>query len=159
MKISVMEIVDLKTAPEHIPALARWHHQEWSELNPGFTLDDRINKMQAYLSDAVIPGTFIAKSDSIILGSSALLEYDMDTNRHLSPWLASVYVDEPYRNQGIGTKLVLHAMEVARNASIRNLYLFTPDQAPFYAKLGWTILSEENYRNQMVTVMQYAMDH
>jgi|GEM_PF-3537267 len=27
-----------------------------------------------------------------------------------TPWLAGVYVDEPHRNQGIGSALVIYAM-------------------------------------------------
>jgi N-acetylglutamate synthase-like GNAT family acetyltransferase len=151
-----VEIIDLKTEPHHIPVLATWHHNEWSSLNPGQTLKQRIESMHAYLSDELIPSTFIAK-DTHLMGSAAIIENDMDTRSELTPWLASVYVAPAFRNQGIGSRLVEHVMEEARKAGIRELYLFTPDRVSFYEKLGWRVLNEEEYRGHWVTVMSIKL--
>ena len=42
----------------------------------------------------------------------------MDTRKELSPWLASVFVAPEFRKWGIGSKLVLHVMEQAREDSL-----------------------------------------
>ena len=119
-----MDIINLKEEPNFISALAEWHHNEWSYLNPSLTLNERIYKMEAYLSDEIIPSTYIAKENDILLGSSALLEHDMETKKHLTPWLASIYVAEPHRKQGIGSNLVLHAMKEAKKEKYLNyIYL------------------------------------
>ena len=152
-----MDIINLKEEPNLIPTLAKWHHNEWSYLNPSLTLNERIYKMEAYLSNEIIPSTYIAKENNILLGSSALLEHDMETKKHLTPWLASIYVAEPHRKQGIGSKLVLHAMKEAKKENISKLYLFTPDQENFYKNLGWSTIEKESYHNHNVTIMEAAL--
>lgn len=147
-------IVDLAQEPEHIPLLASWHHQQWRALNPGDTLERRIERMQAYLDAALIPSTFIYKRDQRLAGSAAIIACDMDCHPELGPWLASVYVAPAWRRQGIASQLVNHVMQQARAAGLSHLYLFTPDQRDFYQRLGWQSLFDTSYHQHAVTVMQ-----
>ena len=149
-----MSILDLSQEPQHIPTLASWHHREWFHLNPGSTLETRIDKMQAYLTTELVPSTFIYKHDQQLAGSAAMVACDMDTHPEMTPWLASVFVAPHWRRQGIGSQLVRHVMWQASQAGIPTLYLFTPDQASFYQKLGWSMLAEEVYRDCKVSLMQ-----
>lgn len=148
-----MQIIDLKLEPHHIPVLANWHHREWAYLNPNGTVEQRAEKMRRYLTDDILPSTFLAKEDEL-LGSAAIIEHDMDTKLDLSPWLASVFVAPEHRCKGVGSKLVLHVMEKAKEAGKHVLYLFTSDKEEFYRKLGWYTISKETYRGHMVTVMK-----
>ncbi|MBI4764061.1 MAG: GNAT family N-acetyltransferase [Deltaproteobacteria bacterium] len=148
-----MKIIDLKFEPHHIPVLADWHHREWSYLNPNETVEQRIADMQSYLTDRLVPSTFIAKEEEL-LGSAAVIEHDLDTRPELSPWLASVFVAPEHRGKGAGSKLVIHVMEKAREAGISALYLFTPDKEHFYQKLGWQTISKETYQGHLITVMK-----
>ena len=147
-----MQILNLKNEPHHISTLAEWHHNEWSYLNPAGSIEKRIEKMQSYLGADLIPSTFIAK-ETELLGSAAIVDSDMDTRPELFPWLASVFVAPAYRNQGIGSSLVKHVSQKAQEAGIEALYLFTPDRENFYQKLGWQVLSKQDYRGHPVTVM------
>jgi len=149
-------LLNLKDHAQHLEQLAHWHHQQWSYLNPDESLHQRMLRMQCYLNDELIPSTFIAVG-SELLGSAALVVNDMETNPQLSPWLASVYVAPQYRRKGIGTQLVLHTMAQAKHGGINTLYLFTPDMATFYRKLGWRALSNEIYHGHKVTVMEAVL--
>lgn len=137
--------------------LAKWHHKEWSYLNPGTDIESRITKMQLHLNNDMIPVTYIALGDQL-LGSAAIVPNDMKTKPELSPWLASVFIAQEYRNKGIGTKLVLHVMQQAKENAIKTLYLFTPDKAAFYKKLGWVIISKEQYHGHEVTIMELCLN-
>ena len=150
----MLTISDLRDVPEHLHQLAAWHHAQWSCLNPGQSLEDRTNAMQAFLGNSFIPSTFVA-IDQELLGSAAIIENDMDTRPELSPWLASVYVKHGYRNQGIGTALVKHVIDKAIANGINKIYLFTPDRQSFYSKLGWHHMDDENYHGEDVSVMVY----
>ncbi len=152
-----MQILDLKAHPEHIPQLAKWHHYEWIALNPGLTLQQRIEKMQKYLGDQLVPSTYIVLDEDTLVGSAALIEYDMD-RPGWTPWLASVFIRPEYRRQGMASKLILHVMQTARTSGIEKLYLFTPDQADFYSRLGWSELSRESYREHNVTIMSIKLN-
>lgn len=147
-----MDILNLNEEPGQLPVLAKWHHYEWSYLNPGESIEDRIARMQSNLNNELIPSTFIAKNNEL-LGSAALVAHDMETRLDLSPWLASVFVAPPYRGQGTGTKLVRHVMQQANLAGIKQLYLFTPDKQYFYQKLGWDVLRKEKYHGHEVSIM------
>lgn len=148
-----MPIIDLKDAPQHLPTLAKWHHEQWANLNPGFSLAQRLDMMQAYLSDYPVPSTYVAV-DTEPMGSAALVASDMDSHPEWTPWLASVFVAPAYRNQGIGGRLVKHAMDQAKKAGITGLYLFTPDREDFYRRLGWEAFTTEHYRGHAVTIMR-----
>ena len=71
-----------------------------------------------------------------MVGSASLIAQDMDTRPELSPWLASVYVAAEHRRQGIGSALVRRVAQEAAALGVETLYLFTPDQEHFYARLG-----------------------
>ena len=152
MACALMKIVDLSSIPLVLPQLAQWHHDEWACYNPGQTMGMRIQQMQAYLGNDLIPSMYVAMLDDVI-GSAALVEHDMDNHPELSPWLASVYVHHPSRGMGTGSLLVQHVMKQAKQAGLKRLYLFTPDQQLFYERLGWSILMEEPYHDHEVVIM------
>ena len=149
-----MEIIDLRKAPQHIPTIARWHFDEWGYLNPGKTLEYRIQRMQRYLGNNPIPRMLILVDGESVLGTAALIEEDMDNHPELTPWLAGVYIREDKRRFGLGKKLVQALMDFAGEQKLAQLYLFTPNQSGFYAKLGWKTLAQETYRDAPVTIMQ-----
>ena len=153
----MFKIINLKDEPENLPTLASWHQQEWSHLNLGEDLAARISRMQPHLDGQLIPSTYIAKDD-VLLGSAAIVKKDMKIEPQLTPWLASVYVGPENRRRGIGRQLVLHVMAQARKGGIDRLYLYTPDKADFYLKLGWSILYQRPYHNLDVTIMQVQLD-
>lgn len=153
-----MQISSLKDKPHHLLPLARWHHAEWSYLNPARTLDERIEEMQEDLLGKAIPTTFVAEDNGELLGSACILADDMSSHPELSPWLASVYVAEQHRKKGIGSVLVKRVMQHAQESGVKRLYLYTPDQAQLYARLGWQVYSEESYNGTPVTIMSIAFE-
>jgi len=149
----MVNIVDLKKAPEHLSILANWHQREWGHLYPGRSLKDRVEKMSAYLNDDLIPSTFVA-FEGEVKGSAAIVESDMETRTNLSPWLASVFVKSDFRKKGIGSALVRYVMKAAKKADIKELYLFTEHNELFYKRLGWIVFENILYHNQPVTIMK-----
>ena len=158
----MLVIKNLKDVPQYLHQLAQWHHQEWLHLNPGLSLEQRIEKMQTYLNEDAIPQTFVALNETAdqitLLGSAAVIDSDMDTKPEFTPWLASVYVDEKQRRQGIGATLVKAIMQYVQGLDFSDMYLFTPDQALFYESLGWQVLEQTEYRDENVTVMKFSWE-
>ncbi|SBS29258.1 N-acetylglutamate synthase [Marinomonas spartinae] len=153
-----MNIIDLADEPQHIPMLAKWHHDEWGYLNPKGSVEQRIEKMERYLSGGLVPSTFIAKEGQTVLGSAAIIENDMDTHTELTPWLASVFVAPDHRGKGIGSMLIHHILERARLEKYETLYLFTPTKEQFYSRLGWSTNRKEEYRGVSVTIMDIELN-
>lgn len=148
-----MLILNLKDKPEHLLPLAQWHHAEWSYLNPLRSFDQRVQEMQEDLEGKVIPTTFVAEDAGELLGSACILADDMSSHSELTPWLASVYVNEIHRGKGIGATLVKRVMQHAQENGVKRLYLYTPDQEQMYARLGWQLYSREPYNGTPVTIM------
>lgn len=147
-----MEIDYLVDHPEFIPALARWHHAQWSDLSPEGTIEHRMEELRAHVRGGV-PTTVVAHEDGVLLGSASLVESDMDTRPDLAPWLASVFVAPEHRRRGIGSVLVERVVDEARALGVDTLHLFTMDQEPLYARLGWSVLERGRYRDHDVVVM------
>ena len=152
-----MNIENLKDVPQHLTQLAQWHHAEWSYLNPGTSLQGRIDKMQAYLKGEFLPSTWVAHMNDQPLGSAAIVQQDMDIHLDKSPWLASVFVSPESRKQGTGSALVRQVMDAARQQGVPRLWLYTPDKASFYKQLGWSVFSEEEYHGHRVTIMSVQL--
>jgi GNAT superfamily N-acetyltransferase len=148
-----MRIEYLADHPSLIPALARWHQDQWSYLSPERTIEQRMATLRAHLYPTQIPTSFVALSRDTLLGGAGLVAHDMDTRMDLSPWLACVYVAPEYRRQGIGTALVQRVVEEARTLGVDALHLFTPDKEGFYARLGWSVIERTRYRDCQVAVM------
>ncbi|MGL5390899.1 MAG: GNAT family N-acetyltransferase [Shewanella sp.] len=153
-----MTVIDLQSAPHYIALLAHWHHQEWAHLGPADgTVDSLSAQMTEYLTDAPIPKMFVSEHQGQVTGSSSLIAADMDTRTDLTPWLANVYVNAAYRNQGLGKLLVNAVIDHAKNLGLKKIYLFTADRADFYRAQGWRSIAHEDYKGEMVTIMEYQL--
>ncbi|MBN1642167.1 MAG: GNAT family N-acetyltransferase [Anaerolineae bacterium] len=145
-------IAYLADHPTHIETLAQWHHRQFSYLDADLSVAQRASRLRTH-GRGEAPTTVIALFGENVLGSASLTATDMDTRPHLSPWLASVYVDPAYRRRGIGSALVGRIVMLARALGHPALYLFTPDMERFYARLGWRVLEHTCYRGYAQVVM------
>ena len=151
-----MRIEYLADRPEALPILAQWQHQEWGWLRPGDTLEKRMARLEGMAKRDRIPVTVVAMEGNEVLGSASLIEHDMETRMELTPWLAGVFVGEPYRRRGIGAELVRRIMNEAKKFNVSLLYLYTVQSENFYAALGWKLLERTSYREQNVVIMTYT---
>jgi len=121
------------------------------------TIADRIGRFQSRAQRGQLPTGFVALVNGAVVGLACLVACDLDSHRHLTPWLASVLVEPPYRHQGIGAALSQRTVEEARSLGFTRVYLFTLDQIPFYSRLGWSLLESARFRDHPVTVMERAI--
>ena len=87
-----------------------------------------------------LPKFYIALHKGKIIGSYALLVNDLVSRQDLMPWLACLFVDESFRNQGIGSFLLSHALRSADALGFQTVYL-SSDLEGFYEKNGWSIFT------------------
>jgi predicted N-acetyltransferase YhbS len=152
-----MNLEYLQHHVQHIPTLARWHHEQWSYLNPQRTLEERAERLQLHVDGRQMPTTIVAIEDGLLLGSASLIENDLPTRTDLSPWLASVYVPEEHRRRGIGSALVRRIVEEAKALDYKMLYLFTMDRESLYAGLGWTTFERDVFNVVPIVLMSYDL--
>lgn len=149
-----MRIDFLADHPQHALTLARWHHREWGTLMPDWTRGDAERELTGHATRRDIPTTLVLLGDDdALVGSVSVLDEDASEFRDLSPWLASLFVAPPARGRGLGAQLVHAAVDHARCMGVPRLYLFTPDHASFYARLGWSVLGMRLLGEREVTLM------
>jgi GNAT superfamily N-acetyltransferase len=153
----MLAISYLADYPEYLSTVSAWVFEEWGGHMPGLTLEDLSTVFRGHLNRDRIPLTLIALLDGQPAGTASIYVHDLDIRPDLSPWLAAVYVAPLYRKQGIGSELVKAVESVAQKLQIERLYLFTPDQEPFYSRLGWKVLERVEYWNQTMVVMDKFM--
>ena len=151
------ELRFLPNDPAIVRTLAEWHQGQWGHLT-GRDVETRIREFEPQLGSNRIPLTVVAFAEGRPVGTASLLAHDMDTHPELTPWLASVYVAPEQRRQGTGERLCRRIVAEARRLGVPRLYLFTPDQAPWYARMGWHERVRETYRGEVVTIMELAPD-
>lgn len=84
---------------------------------------------------------YIHRHKDMVVAVAALSVEDEDTGR-----IRWVYVLPEYQKQGVGTALVLHLEQVARERGLRKTRLVTESNAEwairFYNKLGYTLINK-----------------
>ena len=136
-----------------IPVLAQWHHAEWHAVTPELSVADRIAGFTARARRGSVPTGIVGLVDDHVVGMACLVDCDIPSHCHLTPWLATVLVSPQHRGHGIGSALCLRAAEEARSLGVTKLYLFTFDKQGMYTRLQWSPLEEAVYAGRPGTVM------
>lgn len=150
-------VESLALHPTLVPVVAGWHFAEWGHADPGGSESDWAQRLAARARIAGVPSYHLAFADGEPVGSVGLCENDMSTHPELSPWLTGLYVLPRYRRRGVGALLILHAMEAARTAGVRTLFLHTARAERLYARHGWRVLARERYEGQEVCIMSAGL--
>jgi GNAT superfamily N-acetyltransferase len=142
-----MEIAYLADHLDFAPTLAQWHYQQWNWLHENGSVARRLDSLIEAANRRRIPSVFVAIEDVELCGSATLAEYDMDTRRDLTPWMADVFVSPDFRRRGIASALVRRVVDEARTLDVSELYLFTtgPWRERLYAGLGWSVIDRPIY--------------
>jgi len=148
-----MLITYLADYPQYLSTVAGWVFDEWGQEMPGSTLESIQVLFNLHLNRDRIPLTMLALVEWQPVGTASIFLHDMNTRMDLTPWLAAVYVLPEFRGQGIGSQLVRAIEDVATRLQLKQLYLFTPDRADFYARLGWSVLETAEYRQHSNVIM------
>ena len=101
-----------------------------------------------------IPLAVVALDGGRVIGTGCLKVHDMDTRIELTLWLAGIYVEWSQRRNGFGSRLVSALEGIAKNFGTQRLYLYTPQSAGFYTRLGWAEYQRTTCKGQSVTIME-----
>ncbi len=148
-----MEIIPLADREDFVWEIANLHDAEWNHLDPSLSLNKRVESIMNTLGRNGIPSFFVAVMEDQFVGSAALVQNDLESRPHLSPWLAAVYVRDEYRNRGIATKLIARCENEAVQSGFDTLYLSTERACLLYEKLGWANIEQCDCNGVMLNIM------
>jgi predicted N-acetyltransferase YhbS len=146
----------LADCPGQAARLAAWHYQHWGHFyDPAdWNLALATAELEDHATRRGRPTTLVAMQDEQALGSVSLVDEDAPEFRGVGDaWLASLFVLEQARGRGIGAALVRACVALAAREQVPRLWLFTPEHADFYARLGWRDQGAATLRGQPVHLM------
>ncbi len=149
-----VEVRFLADVPGHATTLARWHHAQWGDLYTDWTLEVATEELLDHATRRAMPTTLVAMQGDVPLGSVSLVLEDAPELRDQGDaWLASLYVVPEARGLGLGVRLVRELVSFAAREKVGRLWLFTPEHAAFYARLGWRPQGSAKLRGVPVQLM------
>jgi predicted N-acetyltransferase YhbS len=152
-----MDIRFLADAPGHVDTLADWHHAQWGALYADWSRDDAAAELRDHATRRTRPTTLVALEGGAPVGSVSLVDEDApELADRGDAWLASLYVVPEARGRGIGAALARALVAHAVAQGVERLWLFTPEHAAFYTRLGWRPAGTASLRGTAVTVMEIA---
>ena len=132
----MITIETLSDRPDLIDLTTRWAWNEWG-LKSGRSLASDLERAQALVDAAGFEKTFILLEDDIPAAMASLVRADLDERPDLTPWLAGVYVNPPYRGRGHAVRVVSQVEQAAIAEAVGALWLYTSTAPGLYRKLGW----------------------
>lgn len=131
-----------------VSTIAGWVWKSWGYPNRNDCERDLRRSRQA-----TIPVGYVALEREKPLGVVNLIECNLPTRCHLSPWLAGLYVQPRSRHLGVGTMLVEFLEDHAAALGFRVIYLYTENAEKFYERLGWRTIERTRWEGEKIAVM------
>ncbi len=170
MKLSAIKkdlsinICVLESKPEFFAQVAQWHHQECERQGLKSSLALRQQRLVMHVRDNNIPKTLIALQNNQLVGCVSLVDYTYRSSERMpkvtteSPvWLSNLFVQENYREQGIGNQLIDAAKRYAQSLGLDELWLSATDYTDYYQKRRWEIVRRTKLGGRQVNVMRVGL--
>lgn len=135
------EILSLSRRPELFEAAADWFSAKWCVPKQAYL--DSMGESQT--SKTGVPEWFVILDGDAIIAGLGIIANDFHKRPDLTPNLCALFVEEPYRKQGLARRLLDHACGELSAHRIETAYLIT-DHTDFYERCGWDFYTmvEEN---------------
>ena len=132
----MITIETLSDRHDLIDLTTRWGWDEWGHKS-GQSLASALASTHALVDAAGFEKTFVLLEDGIPAAMASLVRCDLDERPDLTPWLASVYVNPPFRGRGHAVRVVRQVEQAAIAEAVSKLWLYTSTAPGLYRKLGW----------------------
>ena len=132
-----MKIYNLKDKIEYLDEVANLEYEEWANNKEG-NKKERIKAKKEKILNSFNNKSFcklILIDNNNLIGFISIFPKDCEEERELTPWYATMYVKERYRNNGYSRILNDAILNEARNRGFSTLYLKT-DLKNYYEKFG-----------------------
>lgn len=148
-----MTILPLAARPHAGPQMAARFKAEW----PDFFAETSVEELEreyfpSDLEDTGIPVVLVAEVDGQVCGTVAIRDKGPDS--HPGPWLSSLWVDEPFRNRGVGAELTREITAEAWKRGLPELFAATASAHRLFRRLGWDELGDFPYHGVTVAVFR-----
>lgn len=129
------EIIRLIDKPEYKESMSDWFSSKWNIPKEAY-----MESMDVCIKNqASVPQWYAVMDCDKIIGGLGVIDNDFHNRKDLTPNVCAVYVEEPYRCQGIAGDMLKFVCKDMADKGIGTLYLVT-DHTSFYERYGWRFL-------------------
>lgn len=130
-----MNIISLRENHELLEKFIEFFSLHWS--NEAVYRDCMV---ACLVTKSPLPQWYLLEDDTgKIIGGCGLITNDFNARQDLWPWLCALYIEENYRNQGFGFRLLEHCKKECNRLGFQNLYL-SSDHIGYYEKYGFEFI-------------------
>lgn len=156
-----VQIELLADHPEAVLLFAKWFELEWAAYYGPDGPGDAQKDLRASCNRDVLPIALVAVQDGVFCGTAALKAESVSTHKHLTPWLAALFVLPEFRRRGIGEQLIAAIEQKARQLGFNRLYVGTgqgrgtPESS--LRSRGWEFIEKVSYFISEVSIFKKAL--
>ncbi|GGO70799.1 GNAT family N-acetyltransferase [Bowmanella pacifica] len=153
----VPKIDYLANRKEFIPLLSDWLIEEWKEwygiTGPG----DAESDLRSAARLETLPIGLVATFDETLVGYINLKHEPIEGYRDFGPWAGAVLVHPAARGRGIGTLLVQHLEDVARNLGYTSVYSGNRTHTGIMKRNNWLHAGSSLHNQELIYVYHKAL--
>ncbi|TYQ17958.1 UNVERIFIED_CONTAM: putative acetyltransferase [Acetivibrio alkalicellulosi] len=126
------EIIGIRENSEYLEKAIDYFTEKWG-------MDRRIYEdcmSNSITAKSPLPRWFLMLNNNKIIGSYGLITNDFISRQDLYPWICALYVEENFRGNMLGAKLIEHGRIEAAKLGYKKIYLST-DHNGYYERYGW----------------------
>ncbi len=145
MKLEIKQLINING--DILNIISIWMYNWWGK-SERYSFEKVECFMKHSMQEHRLPQTYGLFLDNKIIGMFQFMYEDLSVRPDIYPWLANVYIDEKYRQQGYGTKLLENVKRIAKeNIDFKEIFLYT-EHIGLYEKFGWTYLCDIDTYNE-----------
>ena len=132
-----VRLIQIAENPDWLDRAAGWFHEKWHIPEAAY----RESMEENIQNPGGVPWWYLVLDEAEnIIGGGGVIENDFHARKDLRPNFCALYVEKPWRGQGIARLLLDAGREDAGRRGISRLYLIT-DHEDFYERCGWRFLT------------------
>ncbi len=155
-KISLLSQFSQSEQDKYLTTIAGWHQQQWTDK----CIETRMQQLECYRYNKEIPLMYLAH-ETELMGSIAINKnqnnHQIKESESASVWISNLYVDNKYRQKGVGRSLLAMVISAMKKTPCTTLYLTTNDQQQFYKNRGWQELPSKMGRSKNLSLFRYGL--
>lgn len=139
-----MKVINLKDNKKFLREYIKLCSLEWGSKKSEDEMEEYIKeKERKIFNDDKVISVLGLVENNLLLGFISLFKYDGEEMKELTPWYATMYVKEKYRQRGLSKILNLEILKEAKKLGYDKVYLKI-DLINYYEKFGAEYLKKLN---------------
>ena len=159
--MNTLKIELLANYLDALPSLRDWFELEWAPYYGPDGPGDAARDLRESCNREKLPIALVAIFGGEVVGTASLKSESVSTHKHLTPWLAALFVRPEFRRRGIAERLITAIENKAQELGFHSIYVGTGEGSgtpeSSLRKRGWEFIEKEPYFVSEVSIFRKAL--